>query len=236
MDKLNLDSHISGQFNTELDNVRSRVLNMGGLVEKQLADLIKAIKNHDGELAEKIIENDKLINELDMQIDEECIQIIAKRQPAASDLRLIMVVLKTIADLERMGDSVASIARAINDKMESRYDSLVDSMESMAKQVQQMLHDVLDAFARMDTEAALAVHKTDKHVDRKFESAFRQMTTYMIEDPRSIPVVLAVMQGIRSLERIGDRCQNISEYIIYFVKGKDVRHMNPKELAKTVKG
>jgi len=235
MDKLNLSKHISSQFNEELEQIRNHVMSMGGLIERQLYDALTAIANNDSELAQQVIENDLKVNEWELQIDKECTRMIAKRQPAASDLRLIMSIMKSIADLERIGDETRRIAKVALESFNSDQQDLLVNLDNLGRHVAQMLHDVLDAFARMDIEAALAVYKEDKKVDREYEAITRQLMTYMIEDPRSIPKVMNVLWSARSLERIGDRCKNLSEYIIFFVKGKVVRHSSVEQLEQEVR-
>lgn len=230
MDKNDLGKHISQQFDTELEDVRNRVLTMGGLVEQQLADALQALVDENVELGEQVVARDYLVNEMEVAIDEECTQIIARRQPAASDLRLIMAVIKTITDLERIGDEAERFASMmLRHSREDKSSSLTGSIESMGEQVKQMLHGALDAFARMDTVAATEVWQKDSKVDTQYESIMRQLITYMMEDPRSIPWSLDVMWSARALERIGDRSSNICEYVIYLVKGKDVRHTSAEQ-------
>lgn len=230
MDNVNLGRHISGQFTIDLENVRNKVLQMGGLVEKQLADALTAVLKGDAELARLVVSTDQQVNRLDVQIDEEVTTIIAKRQPAASDLRLMVSITKIITDLERIGDTAKKIAAIIVNGDANQHSPRLTRLEAMGRHVCQMLHDVLDAFARLDVDAALVVHREDAKVDLEYEGIFREMTTYMMEDPRSIPHVLEVVGAVRSLERIGDRCQNIAEYIVYMVKGKIIRHLHSDEL------
>ncbi|MBR9858648.1 MAG: phosphate signaling complex protein PhoU [Gammaproteobacteria bacterium] len=229
MDNNNLKKHISGQFNSELEGVLNQVLVMGGLVEQQLTDAITAIHKQDLDMARQIVANDHKVNGLEVQIDEDCTRIIAKRQPAASDLRLVLAIIKTITDLERIGDVAKRIGMMLLDNANKKQPPLV-SMENMGRRTVKMLHDALDAFARMDVEAAIEVHKEDSTVDREYESIIRELMTFMMEDPRSIPHVLNVLWCARSLERVGDRVQHICEYIIYFVKGKDVRHTSDEDI------
>ncbi|RUO63312.1 phosphate uptake regulator, PhoU [Pseudidiomarina planktonica] len=236
MDKMNVSKHISGKFNDELESVRNKVLSMGGLVEKQLRDALIAIETSDQELAEHVLRSDHKINAMEVQIDEACVQIIAKRQPAASDLRLVIAILKTIADLERIGDEGERIAKVALESFNNDQQEFLVSLENLGQQVLSMLHRVLDAFARMDLDAAYEVHQQDAQADRQYEALTRQLMTYMMEDPRGIPKVMNVLWSARSLERIGDRCQNIAEYIIFFVKGKDVRHVSPESMEQTVRG
>ncbi|MBL1378164.1 phosphate signaling complex protein PhoU [Zobellella iuensis] len=229
MDKINLKKHISGQFNVELEGVLNQVLVMGGLVEQQLSDAITAIHEQDMDMARQIVANDHKVNGLEVQIDEECTRIIAKRQPAASDLRLVLAIIKTITDLERIGDVAKRIGMMLLDNANKKQPPLV-SMENMGRRTVKMLHEALDAFARMDVEAAIEVHKEDDKVDREYESIIRELMTFMMEDPRTIPQVLNVLWCARSLERVGDRVQHLCEYIIYFVKGKDVRHISDEDI------
>ncbi|MGL4204567.1 MAG: phosphate signaling complex protein PhoU [Aeromonadaceae bacterium] len=230
MDNMNLNKHISGQFNTELEAVRNNVLAMGGLVEQQLSDALVAIHDQDLELARRIVETDLQVNSMEISIDEECTRIIAKRQPTASDLRLILMISKAVTDLERMGDVADKLARMVINNSNNRSQPPLVSLESMGRQAIKMLHDALDAFARMDVEAAIQLYHDDDKIDRQYESIIRELMTYMMEDPRTIPQVLEVLWAARSLERIGDRCQHISDYIIYCVKGKDVRHTKISDL------
>ncbi|MFB0954058.1 MAG: phosphate signaling complex protein PhoU [Aeromonadaceae bacterium] len=209
--------------------VRNNVLAMGGLVEQQLADALVAIHDQDLELARRIVETDLRVNDMEISIDEECTRIIAKRQPTASDLRLILMISKAVTDLERMGDVADKLARMVINNTSRSHPPLV-SLESMGRQAIKMLHDALDAFARMDVEAAIQLYHDDDKIDRQYESIIRELMTYMMEDPRTIPQVLEVLWAARSLERIGDRCQHISDYIIYCVKGKDVRHTKISDL------
>lgn len=235
MEKKNIGQHISQQYNAELEDVRSRVLSMGGLVEKQIGDAVNALVNADTSLADAVIRDDFKINGMEVAIDEECAQILARRQPAASDLRLIVAVIKTITDLERIGDQAEKVALmglrlAENDRSKTQYNEI----ETMGKLVREMLHGALDAFARMDVEAALKVAKRDQAVDHEYESVMRQRITFMMEDPRSIAHSLNVIWAARALERIGDHARNISEYIIYLVQGKDVRHISLEQMEKEV--
>ncbi len=221
--------HISGQFNVELETIRTHVLTMGGLVEQQLSFAMQALSKQDEELAKKVIKDDHKVNGMEVFIDEACTRIIAKRQPTAKDLRLIMAIIKTITDLERIGDVATRIARVAIESDLSKDRAWQVSLEPLSRQAINMLHQVLDAFARMDVDAAAAVYKQDDKLDAEYEAVIRQLMTYMMEDPRCIPNVLQVMWAARAIERVGDRCQNICEYIIYFVKGRDVRHLSSEQ-------
>jgi len=230
MDNLNLGRHISGQFNEDLENVINHVMHMGGLVEKQLSDSLSAVNNTDETLAKSVLAADYKINALEVSIDDECTRIIAKRQPAAGDLRLIMAIVKTIADLERIGDEAQKIARVALENFSGEQKALLLNLDNLGRKVLEFLQATLDAFTRMDVDAAVKTHQSDEKIDREYEALMRQLMTYMMEDPRSIPQIMTVIWSARALERIGDRCQNICEYIIYFVKGKDVRHTTAEDI------
>jgi phosphate transport system protein len=230
MDNLNLGRHISGQFNEDLERVINLVMHMGGLVEKQLHDALTAVGDADQTLAKQVLLNDEQINNLEVSIDDECTRIIAKRQPAAGDLRLILAVLKTIADLERIGDEAEKIAQVALEDFSNGQKDLLQNLDNLGRRVLEFLQQSLDAFTRMDAEAAIKIHEMDEKIDREYEALMRQLMTYMMEDPRSIPQIMTVIWSARALQRIGDRCQNVCEYIIYFVKGKDVRHTSSKDM------
>ncbi|EKO3480113.1 phosphate signaling complex protein PhoU [Vibrio fluvialis] len=222
---MQLGRHISGQFNVELESIRTHVLTMGGLVEQQLSFAMQALNKDDIELARKVVRDDHKVNAMKVSIDEACTRIIAKRQPTAKDLRLIMAIIKTITDLERIGDVATKMAYVAIESPSTKESKFQVSLEPLCRQAIAMLHQVLDAFARMDVESAAEVYKLDDKLDKEYEAVIRQLMTYMMEDPKNIPHILQVMWSARSIERVGDRCQNICEYIIYFVKGKDVRHL-----------
>jgi phosphate transport system protein len=233
---MNIGQHISQQFNTELEDIRNHVMAMGGLVEQQLTDAISALVNADIELGEQVISNDHKVNGLEVNIDEECSRVLARRQPAAGDLRLIVAVIKTITDLERIGDQAERVGRmavrlADAEMKQGHYVEL----QHIGNHVRDMLHDALDAFARMDAVAALNVAREDVKVDNEYESIMRQLMTFMMEDPRTITRVLDVMWAARALERIGDHARNICEYVIYLVKGKDVRHVSLDQMEEEVR-
>ena len=235
MDKLK--KHISQQFNNELEDIKNQVLVMGGIVEQQLNDALIALLEDDIESGNLVINRDYKVNALEVSIDEECSQIIARRQPAASDLRLIMAVIKTIADLERIGDEAERIGRMAVRFIEAEgTKKQFSGIASMGEMVKQTLHGALDAFARTDAEFAVKVWGEDRKIDSQYENIMRQLITYMMEDPRSIPWVLDVMWSARALERIGDRARNICEYVIYLVKGKDVRHTSLEQMEKEIHG
>lgn len=236
-DKDDIQHHISKQFDQELVDIHSRILAMGGLVEEQVELGVKSLMDADAELAERVVADDVKINSLEVSIDEECTQILARRQPTARDLRLVMAVIKTITDLERIGDEAKRIALHAVDlaKQFPKRNQFTD-LEHLSSHVSEMLHDALDAFARMDVEQAFRVVQNDKLANKEYESILRQQITYMMEDPRSIPVCLGIMWSARSLERIGDRSCNICEYVIYYVMGKDIRHVSLDQVQKDLSG
>ncbi len=232
-----LNTHISRQFNAELEEIRNRVLQMGGLVEQQIEQALIALVNGDTALGESVIRDDTKVNKLEVTIDEECSQIIARRQPAAGDLRLVVAVIKTITDLERIGDEAEKIARmAVRLAAEERPQNAYAELQTLGNHVRLMVHDALDAFARLDIEAALRVAREDLKVDQKYDGLMRQMITFMMEDPRTISRMLNMIWAARALERIGDHARNICEYIIYLVKGKDVRHTSLDQIEKELLG
>jgi len=228
--------HISKQYDHELLAIRNRVLTLGGLVEAQVESAVIALMESDIELAERVISDDYKVNSLEVAIDEECTQILALRQPAARDLRLVVAVIKTITDLERIGDEAKRIARIAVDLVDHfpKKNQLTD-LQQLAQHARQMLRESLDAFARIDIDESLRVVQEDRQVDREYESIMRQQITYMMEDPRSIPVSLNIMWAARALERVGDRACNICEYVIYYAMGKNIRHISIDEVERDLR-
>ncbi|MFM2005770.1 MAG: hypothetical protein RLZZ09_1425 [Pseudomonadota bacterium] len=228
--------HISKQYDHELLAIRNRVLTLGGLVEAQIESAVIALLESDIELAERVISDDYKVNSMEVAIDEECTQILALRQPAARDLRLVVAVIKTITDLERIGDEAKRIARIAVDLVDHfpKKNQLTD-LQQLAQHARQMLRESLDAFARIDVDESLRVVQEDRQVDREYESIMRQQITFMMEDPRSIPVSLNIMWAARALERVGDRACNICEYVIYYAMGKNIRHISIDEVERDLR-
>ncbi|ODC04942.1 phosphate transport system regulatory protein PhoU [Terasakiispira papahanaumokuakeensis] len=224
-------THISQQFNQELEEIRTHLLAMGGLVEKQVGDAVFALVEGDSHIAEQVRKNDKSVNDMQLAIDEECTHILARRQPTASDLRLVLAVIRATADLERIGDEAQKIARLALDLVEegAAPRGYIETRH-IGNQVRHMVQDALNAFARFDTQMALKVLQEDQTVDLEYRSATRSLVTFMMEDPRAISRVLSIMWVLRALERIGDHANNLAEYVIYLVKGMDVRHTTPEDI------
>lgn len=238
MDNTNIGHHISGQFNKELEDIRNHVLTMGGMVEEQIENAIKAFTTSDVELAEQVIKQDNQIDALEVALDRECMQIMALRQPTAFDLRLLITVLRIINELERVGDMAEHVAKMTIhlSNIEASKSESYHEIKHIADLVKTMLHDALDAFARMTVEQVPAITGRDENVDREYASIIRQQITYMMEDPRNITRTINVLWTVRSLERIGDHACNICEHLVYMIKGEDVRHISREELERKVKG
>jgi len=224
-DKLHLDQHISQKFNEELEDIRSRALQMGGMVEEQVSGGLRALLEGNSDLGHKVVKRDHEVNSLEVEIDEACTQILARRQPAASDLRLIVAVIKVITDLERIGDEAEKLGRFAVDLASSKeLPAYRKELRHLGELVQSMLHDALDCFARLDYEAALTVAKRDDDVNAEYETLSRLLITHVMEDPRQVKNVFNITWCARALERIGDHSVNICEYVVFLVKGKDIRH------------
>jgi phosphate transport system protein len=236
MDSTDFSQHISRRFNEDLERVRNQVLAMGGFVEQQLAKSVAALVEGDSSLGESVARDDFKVNNMEVSIDEECSRILATRAPAAGDLRLIVAIIKAITDLERMGDECEKIGYigsrlAAQERPADKY----REVKHLGRVVQDLVHDALDAFARMDAEAALRVARRDRLVDEEYEAIQRQSITFMMEDPRTIRRALDVMWVVRALERIGDHAKNICEYVIYMVHGKDIRHIRIEDVETALK-
>ncbi len=215
--------HISRQFSQELEQVRTRMLRMGGQVEKHLADALRSVAEHDSQLAQRVIEQDSEINRLEREIDTECSLIIARRQPAAGDLRLVLAIIKAVRDLERIGDEAARIARSAMRLAEEGEDPVdLGEFHQMGDRMLAMLKQALDAFARMDAEAAALIVSEDLEADTEYHGAIRSVIAHMMQNPENVSVALIVLWAFRSLERIGDHAENISEHVAYMVIGVNV--------------
>jgi len=230
-----MTEHTSKQFDAELERVRSRVLHMGGLVEEQIVRAMEALRSGDMELIDKVIADDHRVNALEVELDEACSHIIARRQPAAVDLRLLITVIKTITDLERIGDEAEKIgrmAKLIHGAGRQHMPRM--DMSHVADRALAMLRQSLDAFARLDITEAMGVVKQDEAVDDEFRAIMRQLITFMMEDPRTITRSLEILFIAKAIERIGDHAKNMAEYVIYMVKGRDVRHVSIDEMEKEI--
>lgn len=237
MDAANLSHHTSRRFNEDLEHLRGRVMAMGGLVEEQLQRGITALVEGDSATGKEVASNDYQVNAMEVAIDEECSRILATRAPAAGDLRLVVAIIKASTDLERIGDEcekvgVIAARLAAEERPADRY----REVKHLGRAVQQLVHDSLDAFARLDAELALKTAKQDRVVDEEYEAIHRQCITLMMEDPRMIRRVLDVMWVVRALERIGDHAKNICEYVIFMAHGKDVRHTSLESVELELRG
>ncbi len=218
--------HSSKQYDQDLEDIRSKVLLMGGLVESQFTDAIACFRSGNVEQAEQIIKADENVNRLEVTLDDTCSHLIVRRQPTANDLRTVMATLKVITDLERIGDEASKIARAAKNIQERGVTTInhFETVRVIAASTGDMLHDALDAFARLDEEQALKIISQDDFIDHEFRSIMRNAITFMMEDPRTISAALDTLWVAKAIERIGDHCKNIAEYVIYIVEGKDIRH------------
>tara|TARA_R110002110_G_scaffold66978_1_gene183057 strand:+ start:158639 stop:159364 length:726 start_codon:yes stop_codon:yes gene_type:complete len=228
---LNIDQHISRRFNQELETLRNKVLTMGGLVETQCRNAVDALIKGDGDLAEVVASSDAAINNLEVDINAHCMEILARRQPAASDLRMILSVIRMISDLERMGDEAEKIGRlALKLSGEHRKQSFYTEPNHLGQSVIAMLNGALDAYARLDVEAAINIASRDPEIDEEFESLTRLLLTHIMEEPKRVKNMLRVNWCARALERIGDHTVNICEEVVFLVKGSDVRHLSIEEI------
>jgi phosphate transport system protein len=230
------DKHLSSQFDSELNHVSSRLMELGGLVESQIQQAVYALLLFVEDVADKVIETENRVNALEVEIDRELSSIIAKRQPTAKDLRLIMAISKATANLERAGDEANKIARMVKSMISSGiFKSLPSSELRLATEMASgLIRKSLDAFARLDTSTALSIMKEDDLIDKEFDGFVRKLITYMMEDPRTISASLDLLFVAKALERIGDHAKNIAELIIYIVKGEDVRHASLEHIESTL--
>jgi len=231
------EKHLSTQFDTELSGISTRVLEMGGLVESQVAQAVWALTNFSGEVATEVLRNEERVNAMEIEIDRDLSTIIARRQPTARDLRLLIAISKTIANLERVGDEAARIARTvqrlINTGVSSRLRLPVNDLAYESELAIAQLRKALDAFARLDITKAVEVLKQDDQIDQEFDGLMRKLITYMMEDPRTISSSIDLIFVAKAIERVGDHAKNLAEVIIYIVKGTDVRH-NPVETVESM--
>jgi phosphate transport system protein len=232
--EMNFNQHISGQFNADLEAIRNHMMSMGGLVERQVNHAVQAICSGDTQLADDVIRREDDVDKAEVAIDNECTQILVRRQPAASDLRMVLAVSRVVRDLERIGDEASKIAiHTLEVKDTKNPQFCQQAMRYMGEEVVKMISGALDAFARHDVEGAIEVVRTDKLVDKQYASALRELITYMMEDPRAIGQAINILWILRAIERIGDHARNISEQVIYLVSGTDVRHSSLTEMEET---
>jgi phosphate transport system protein len=233
------DKHLSTQFDAELSGISNSVLEMGGMVESQVAQAVYALSNFSGETATQVLQQEERVNQMEVEIDRDLSTIIARRQPTARDLRLLIAVSKAIANLERVGDEAARIARTvqrlINTGVSSRLRLPVADLGFEAELAVAQLRKSLDAFARLDTQAALAVLKSDDQIDQEFDGLLRKLITYMMEDPRTISSSIDLVFVAKAIERVGDHAKNLAEAVIYIVKGADVRHTAVSDVENAVR-
>lgn len=229
--------HITRQYDVELEQARSMVMSMGGLVEQQIDSALRALFDHDAEQGKAAATGDYKVNEFEVKIDELVVQTIALRQPAANDLRFLFTVIKIITDLERIGDKAEKIGR-LSISLAPTLDGFIffADMRFMGDQVQKMLHEALDAFARMDADAAARVSGMDLEVNKTYKKALKELMKHMAENPATIDTSMDILWCLRALERIGDHVTNLCEYVIFLVKGKDVRHLTHEDMLKEVTG
>ena len=231
----NHSTHISQKFNDELEEIRSQLLEMGGMVEQQVKDAVQSLLDGDTRLAKEVRAKDQQVNHLQLEIDGFCTQILARRQPAASDLRLVLVVIRATADLECIGDEASKVARAtLKLAEEGASPRGYIEVRHLGNHVRQMVQDALNAFARFDSAKALEVLREDENVDLEYRSATRALITFMMEDPRAISQVMSIMWVLRSLERVGDHASNLAEYVIYLVEGQDVRYVELAQIEAAI--
>lgn len=235
MPHIEFNTHISGSFNRELQDLRNAVLVMGGEIEQQLLNTLKAMQFNDASLAEKVVLNDVKINGLEIEIDQECLRILATRNPTASDLRLVVTVSKTITDIERMGDEIERVAKLITKGTFQIDEQIKLNTIALGEEIVKMMQKTFDAYARQDVSAALKVYEHDTIIDAKYQHILLLLKERIKQDLTYLDQWLDIMSALRALERIGDRCKNLCEYIIYLAGGQDVRHTNAKKIQKKIK-
>ncbi|WP_305824683.1 phosphate signaling complex protein PhoU [Massilia brevitalea] len=224
-----IGEHSSKQYDQELEGIRSKVLLMGGMVETQFEEALNCFRVDDAAKADKVMADDHAVNQLEVQLDDACSHLIVKRQPTANDLRTVMATIKVITDLERIGDESSKIARtakSLHGRGTTGF-AHYDMIRTIGKATSDLLHDALDAFARLDGKQALQIIAADEIVDHEFRTILRNLITFMMEDPRTISSALDTLWVAKAIERIGDHAKNIAEYVIYVVEGRDIRHSKP---------
>ena len=231
------DKHLSTQFDSEFNMVSSRVMELGGLVESQIRQAVYALSQFNSDVADQVIENESRVNSLEVEIDRDLASIIGRRQPTAVDLRLLLAISKTTANLERVGDEAEKIARMVKSIIKTGNSRSLPASELRvaAEMASGLLRKALDAFARLDTQTALSIMKEDDLIDREFDGFLRILITYMMEDARTISASLDLLFIAKAIERIGDHAKNIAEFIIYIVKGDDVRHTSIEQIESSLK-
>ncbi|MFC4931106.1 phosphate signaling complex protein PhoU [Massilia sp. GCM10023247] len=224
-----IGEHSSKQYDNELEAIRSKVLLMGGMVETQFEEALNCFRVGDVAKADKVMADDHAVNQLEVQLDDDCSHLIVRRQPAANDLRTVMATIKVITDLERIGDEASKIARTAKSLHERGATNFAhyDIIRSIGKGTSNLLHDALDAFARLDGKQAMQIIAADEIIDHEFRTILRNLITFMMEDPRTISSALDTLWVAKAIERIGDHAKNIAEYVIYVVEGRDIRHSKP---------
>ncbi len=233
-----MDEHTVKSYDKELTELNALVLRMGGLVQEQIGGAVEALRNEDAETARNVIARDHVVNFLDVQADEQIVNLLARRQPMGRDLRMVISLSKTVSDLERIGDEAEAIARMAIHVYEGGAPSpsrkLIRDIGPMSQLAVHMLRDALDALARLDVDLALEVAKADRELDADFQSALRHLATFILEDSRNVGHTINVTFVLKALERIGDHAKNIAEYVVFLVKGKDVRHISPESIEREV--
>lgn len=237
MDKPGYKQHISSEFNAELEGIRQRVLAMGGIAEQQLTLATGALLDLDAVRGREALSHGNKVNAFEVVVDDECARILARRQPTAGDLRMVISITRVVRDIERMGDEAEKIARmAIELSEQEQLPREVTEVSHLARHVGELMRDALDALARADVDLALRVAQQDQVIDREYESVLRVCMTYMMEEPRAIRRVMSIIWASRALERIGDHAKNLAEHVIYSVEGRDVRHVSIEEMQRLING
>ena len=233
-----MPEHISSHFNQELEDVRTDVMRMGGLVEQQLQTLLKALASADGLNLTTVIDGDAAINKLEVAIDDACQTIIARRQPAAGDLRFVLTVTRIIVDLERMGDELKKTALLTHELCSHNKVNATQLYDThrLAEMTVPMIRRALDAFARLDSGAVIELNEADRKLDTDYRNQSRMLATYMMEEPRNISAFIDIMMMNKAIERIGDHAKNISEHVVYLVRGIDIRHQPLERIEENLKG